>query len=251
MRGPHSGAWRPELKLRVSHGNQLSVSKHEVLVGKSHVHTHAASCGRCPLRPCLSMSWEATLEWDVTSGVDRFNLDGAALAVSFQVTSVSPTVTPDPNGTQAGYFGTGTISFDGVAVAIASSRVSFFNPTNPLDGAVANFFLDPVSGNPVFYYPALLLAPGANATSATAAPLYSSGQILDAFLLVAGVDANDSSLNARYRMQIISFASSDTASAIPEPSGLALAIAGALLMFAWRKQCSFLKLSGCPKRDKL
>lgn len=193
--------------------------------------------------------WEATLEWDLTSGADRFNLDGAALAVSFQVTSVSPTVVPDPNGTQSEYLGTGTIAFNGVAVAIASSRVSFFNPTNPLDNAVANFFLDPVSGNPVFYYPALILAPGANAGSATAAPLYSQSQILDAFLLVPGEDANDSSLNARYRMRITSFASSDAASAIPEPSGLALVFAGALLMFTWRKQCNLLKLSGQRKAD--
>lgn len=187
--------------------------------------------------------WDATLEWDASSGADRLGIDGSTLAVSFAVTTATPTVTPDPNGTQSGYQGTGTISFGGVAVAIASSRVAFFNPSNPAENAVANFFLNPVSGDPAFFYPALILAPGANASSATAAPLYARSQIVDAFLLVPGEDALDASLNARYRMRIGNFASSDTAAAVPEPSGLVAAGLAALGLLGWGRR------RGRPSRD--
>lgn len=180
--------------------------------------------------------WEATLEWDASSGADRLGIDGSSLTVSFAVGTATPTVTPDPNGTQSGYQGTGTISLGGVAVAIASSRVAFFNPSNPAENAVANFFLNPVSGDPAFFYPALILAPGANASSSTAAPLYAGSQVVDAFLIVPGENSSDASLNARYRMRIGSFTSSDSASAVPEPSGLVVAGLAALGLFGWGRR---------------
>lgn len=175
-----------------------------------------------------------TLEWQTDSPADRLNLDGLALVMTFEITNPTPNNVPDPNGTQSVYAGLGTLRIGGVEIPIASGSVSFFHASSPMND-VANFSLQTVSGDPAFYYPAIQLLHGSNASAATQPPIYGAGNVLDGFLLVSGEDPEDPAGNSLYAIRSLSFSSFNTAdppepNPVPEPGTcLMLGIGGAVM----------------------
>lgn len=152
--------------------------------------------------------------------VDPMNLNGD----SFGMTLIAQTFLgafPDPNGTQYGYQGTGTLMIGGTSIPISGTTAYFFHSGSGQDD-VANFFLYPASGTPSFYYPAVNLPPDANASAGSAPPVYPSDIALAAYFLVPENGQN-------YVFQVTSESFSSTP--VPEPPSVLLLVGGLVGLF--------------------
>jgi len=186
-----------------------------------------------PMAAAPVYSLEGTLSWLNDSGPDLLTLDGLSFSMTLALTS-GPTASPDANGIQYGYGATGTLLLGGVIIPIQSASASLFSATDATANDVANFYLTPVSGDPAFYYPAVILAPGTNAGAGSTPPIYSVAQALDAFLLIPAAATDGPALNAVYRILDLSFTTATNGGEIPEPASFLLA-GSAIAAFGLRR----------------
>lgn len=175
------------------------------------------SASPAPASPLYSLT--GTLAWVSATGADRLSANGLAFEMTFDVLGGTPVNRADPNGTQSQYGGSATLRIGEVPVGPMSAIASFFHSSGGM-GDVANFVLVPLSGSPSFYYPAVQLPFGANATASVRPPVFPAGTGISAFLLIPGPDPGLPADNAVYQIQGFSFSSA----AVPEPAPGLLAL---------------------------
>lgn len=180
-----------------------------------------------PLSAAVIYDLSGLLQWNSSTAPDRLGLNGLAFSIRIEITDSTPDAVADPNGTQVRYDTSAVLTLGSTVVPGVGAPASFFISGNG-NNDVANFYFNPSSGNPAFYYPAIQLQDGSNTAAVVRPPLYGPGAMLSVFLLVPGLNPGDPAENTLYQILSPSLTVTETTESIPEPSTLFLAGLGIL-----------------------